>query len=315
MNPSPGNLGELIRAAGRRTGPDAATLERLRAAAHASWQARLAERRQRQRRVFAMAASVLAVVAGALLTFTLRNGASDVIVASVIDPAPGVTAQLHVGDEVLAPPAGMALARAPDGATSLRLAGGTRIRWRSPEDVELLSGRLYVDTGRSGDPRALRIAAAAVQIEHVGTQFMTERFADRVQVSVRDGQVRVSRDGQSLQLVEGETGVAAFDTGRPLTRSAVALSGPEWDWAEALAPHVVVEGRSLQAVLADLAYESGLPLRFASRDSEAAAANTLLHGPAIRLPPRAALRAVLATTQLQLIEPAGADEELLVGPR
>jgi hypothetical protein len=67
---------------------------------------------------------------------------------------------------------------------------------------------------------------------------------------------------------------------------------------ETLAPACGIEGRPLSDVLTDLSREADLQLVFGSPAIERRAHELTLHGPALDLPPRTAIDAVLATTDL-----------------
>jgi hypothetical protein len=96
-----------------------------------------------------------------------------------------------------------------------------------------------------------------------------------------------------------------------MRRSRVATSGEAWRWADELAPHALIEGRSLATVARALAYQAGLDLRFANAAAEAEAATTTLHGPALDMEPRAALQAILATTSFRVIPQPYADSVVI----
>ncbi|MGC4027880.1 MAG: FecR domain-containing protein [Steroidobacteraceae bacterium] len=313
MTPPSGKLGDLIRDAGRRQAPDAAMLERLHVSTHAAWQAQLAARRRRYR-FLATAASLLLVTAGALLLNRYRTAEPALAVARVSSEAPAAGRLLHAGEEVQAGASGLVLVRVPETGTSLRLAAGTRLRWRAAGDVELLSGQVYVDTGHGSTTPALQIEAGPVSITHVGTQFVAQHLTHGVQVLVRDGLVRMSRGSEVVQLARGEAATASFDPGMAIEQKPAASSGAEWEWVDALAPPLRVEGRDLRSVLQEMAYQAGFVIRFDEAGTETRAAVTVLHGPAIELPPPEALRAVLATAGLRVL-PASTGDEILIGPR
>jgi hypothetical protein len=136
-----------------------------------------------------------------------------------------------------------------------------------------------------------------------------------VEVHVRDGEVRVTLGTDSRRLARGEsatlraTGAGAIQTGHDAADSS-------WQWVDALAPRVSIEGRDLLTVLRTLAYQGGLELRFATADLEAAAGSTILHGPALNLPPRETMRALLGSSGLGMTDDPGNGSVLIVpGPK
>lgn len=327
MNTPQDPLAELIRAAGHRPEPSAEVMGRLRAGAHAQWQAGLRERRRR--RLFAVAAGVAVLGFGALLLSVGRFSEAPSIVArltqagdhQIVRARPDADVLdsdlLGVGDELRTPAStGITLAQLPQGTTSLRLAPATRLRWKSAERVELLAGAIYIDTShgapgaRAGDATAnpLVIEIGAARIEHIGTQFMVTRRDDRTEVRVRDGMVRVTLGDESRRLVRGEAALVPSSGEGTIETERGAASGIVWQWVDGLAPRVPIEGRDLLTVLKTLAYEAGLELRFARPGVEATARGTTLHGPSLDLPPRDAMRAVLASSDLFIADETRADD-------
>lgn len=291
MTRTSGRLAQLLRAAGRREAPDEAMMQRLRSATHSAWQAGLA-RRRRQRRL-AVAASLLLLAAAGVLLARFHDQEPAMMVARDIRGQP-----VRVGQPVVAPAGGLALVRLPGATTTLRLAAGTRIAWRSASELDLVAGSLYMDTGSTGDPLPLRLQAGPVSIAHVGTQFLARRLADAVQVSVREGRVQLDRGGQQVELVRGDAATVSFRSDAPIDRYSAPSSGARWAWVDALAPPLAIEGRNLYAVLQALAYQAGLVLRIDDPGVLARTETTVLHGPDLALPPADALQAILATTDL-----------------
>jgi hypothetical protein len=332
MNEPQDRIAELIRGAGQRPGPSADVYERLRLATHAQWQAGL--RQRRRRRLFAIAASVALLGIGAAL-FSLRvSTPTPVIVARLTQGAEhqilraqnGADALdselLGVGDELRTSDSqGITLTQLPNGTTSLRLDAGTRVRWKSADRIELLAGAIYVDTSHGApgasltpparDPLVLEIGDA--RIEHIGTQFMAMRHGNEVEVRVRDGQVRITLGSDSRRLARGEV-ASLRTTGGPIETGRDTATDPSWQWADALAPRVSIEGRDLLTVLRTLAYQGGLELRFATPAVESAAGGTILHGPALNLSPRETMRALLISSGLGMSEDAGDGGSVLIIP-
>jgi hypothetical protein len=308
----------------------------MRAQVHGEWQAMLARRRRRQ--FLAVAASVLLAV-GITVPMLLRGpGAAPVAVAQLQGTATdlGITRgtraarrfaadRFAAGDELSTGAQAIALTRTDDPRGVLRLAAGSRLRWTDSTHVELLQGRLYVDTGATRPtidagttagvtrPASLVVQAGQARIEHVGTQFLAERTGSGGTVIVREGRVRIDLSGTHAELGRGET--ASFsDRGAGLERTRAAADEDTWGWAEALAPHLALEGRDLRVVLAELAYERGQSLRFARPEVEAQVSQTVLHGPPLQLAPAEAMRTLLATAGFSAT-PAEGGSELVIDQR
>jgi ferric-dicitrate binding protein FerR (iron transport regulator) len=204
---------------------------------------------------------------------------------------------MATGDVLDAGPGAVALRLEDEGLAALRVDAHSRLRWRGAHEFELLAGRVYVDSGASADSaaRALEIVVGEARVRHVGTQYLTAREGNTARVLVREGRVRIDLDGGGAELGRGEA--AAFATTGGAIRSGTAnLRGTDWSWAEALAPRLLLEGRDLRGVLVELARETGRPLQFATQEAERQASETILHGPALDVPPGEALRTLLATS-------------------
>jgi ferric-dicitrate binding protein FerR (iron transport regulator) len=302
MNEPRDEIADLVRAAGRRPELSPEAFQRMRAATHAQWQVEL--RSRRRRRVLAIAAGVAALGLVAILFSLIEIPGKPALVAHVAETADHQF--LDAGDEFHAPAArGVTLTRLPDTSTSLRLAANTHLRWQSTGQVELLAGAIYVDSRRAapgvappaGEP--LVIVAGNARIEHLGTQFMVVRRDQDVQVSVRDGLVLVTLGNESRSLERGETATLLVATGT-IRPGRMDGSNSDWEWVEALAPSLAIEGRDLLSVLKALAHECGVEIRFANPGVEAMARATTLHGPALDLPPREAMRALLTSSGLRM---------------
>jgi hypothetical protein len=160
------------------------------------------------------------------------------------------------------------------------------------------------------------IVAGDARIEHIGTQFMAQRRGGEVEVFVRDGLVSVTLGSESRRLSRGQSGLLGDRQPGTIETRRVDAAGQAWDWADSLAPRLSIEGRDLLGVLRALAYQSGLELSFSDAGVEARAKGTTLHGPALDLPPRQAMRALLATSGLQIApDRTGTADSVLIESR
>ena len=308
MNEPRDQIADLVRTAGRRPDLSPEAFQRMRAATHAQWQTELRSRKRQRFLAFAAGIAVLGLVA---LFSLMKAPGKPAVVAHVAETADHQF--LDAGDEFRSPASrGVTLTRLPDASTSLRLAAGTHLRWKSAGQVELLAGAIYVDT-RHGSPgvappasEPLVIVAGSARIEHLGTQFMVVRRDPDVQVSVRDGLVLVTLGSESRSLERGETATLPVVETGTIQSGRMDGSGADWQWVDVLAPSLAIEGRDLLSVLKALAYEGGIEIRFANPGIEAMARTTTLHGPALDLPPREAMRALLTSSGLRMSESTGA---------
>jgi ferric-dicitrate binding protein FerR (iron transport regulator) len=201
--------------------------------------------------------------------------------------------ELFQGDAVHSGAAG-AIVQRVDGS-ELRLARDSNVLFVSSTELRLQSGQLFVDTHPETGTKALRVLTAFGSVEHLGTQFLVSTDSAQMTVAVRNGQValRYARH-EPVQLRDGQA--ANLDSHGSLHRSDLTAFDDIWGWADSLAAPLVIEGRSLFAVLSHIAQRSGLELKFANAEAETGAQQLTLHGAPLNLPPRAALDAVLATS-------------------
>ncbi|MEP7311269.1 MAG: FecR family protein [Pseudomonadota bacterium] len=333
------DIGQLLRTAGRGPEPSRDATARIYQDVREQWQTQVS--RRRRNRFAAMAAClVLATVGTASLGWFSTQHMPTQVAARITRGVEGIVIKRHalalrtefdpelvaVGDTLsTGSRTGALLAQLPQGTTTLRLDRHTTLQWQAANRLRLLTGSVYVDTGKHGTaslastPPAepLRIEAAGALIEHVGTQFLATVEPDRVVVGVRDGLVTVSMGLDSATFRRGE--MATITTARrnsaanPIQRGRVAPAGELWHWADELAPHLAIEGQNLESALQTLAYQAGLHVSFASDAAEASARAIILHGPALDMPPAAALRALLATTSFRTLptEPQKADQMVI----
>lgn len=305
----------LLRRAGRRPQPSAEAAARIRAQVHAEWAAGVAQRKRQ--RWMALAASVGVLALAGVLALGLRGHGAPDLVAQVAATDRGVA----VGERIeAAADRGLVLhTGAPgDPGAEVRLAAGSALRFEAAGQVRLLAGSLYVDTHQSGgsDHARLVVLADRASIEHIGTQFQVRRADGTVDVAVRSGSVKVTAAAASATLQRGELGRLHEDAqgGQSIERLLVSASGEPWAWVDGLSPPLAIDGLSLYDALSQLAREAGLDLKLASPEVELAAHQTVLHGPALDLPPAAALQAVLVTTSLAA-EPGPDSSTLLIQAR
>lgn len=307
-------LEEILRRAGPRPRPSETARLQAYESLHAQWQASVRQRRRRWTPYLAFAATLLIAGLVNVQWFAapstaevrqlevLRANGSRVFhndrqysVAAIVDRS--IT--LAAGDE---------LATAGDTRTaldwdrgSLRLNEATRIRLEDAETLTLLHGAIYFDSVPSSniDERAtIRIATDLGTISHSGTQFQVSYSGAALEVSVREGEVRVAGDRVDVTLVRGE-GMRLSPDGR-FERRLVNTYDAGWQWATDIAPERDIEGRTTAEVLNWVARETGREIRFAS-DAARALAESEPRGIA-SLAPMAALRTIPYMTSLQYRE-------------
>jgi ferric-dicitrate binding protein FerR (iron transport regulator) len=178
---------------------------------------------------------------------------------------------------------------------SIRLAERTKLRLTSAGEINMLVGRIYVDTDEADSAGSLHISTPAGRVRHIGTRYMTAVSANGTSVSVREGQVLLDKQGVETLANGGDQ--LKVDALGILVVQAVPTYGALWQWTEELAPIFQSDGRSMADFLDWVAHESGRAVEFASPAAEQLAGETLLRGQ-VDMEPMHALALILQTSDL-----------------
>ena len=297
---------------GLQTEPlSAQAMQRIRSATEAEWRSSNAVVRQpRHWRRYASAAAVVLLLAGSWLLLPRHSDVQGMVLGRLEradypgvverhkwsqDRAVASGALLRSGQVILA--RGGARIALPAGG-SVRVAPGTGIEVLSDQLLKVVDGSVYVDIppASSGQVR-FAVQTAAGTFTHLGTQFQVAVQGGQTRVRVREGQVRwhsaagdvISVAGSQL-LIDVE-GVAKSD--------AMAVTGANWSWAEALAAPFDIENQSLADFLRYIGRETGRKVVYSDQQVEHRAASTILHGSIQEFTAVEALSAVMATTSLR----------------
>jgi ferric-dicitrate binding protein FerR (iron transport regulator) len=302
----PDAVESLLGLASPRPSPPAEDEHAIRHAVHTEWRSVVGKRQSSRRYWYAGLAAML-VVAVSLLT-QLPGENPPVVDVARVSRQLGDVYLLGEGSKLIAAPeldtvrqgqvlqtgtaAGLNLEWGTSG--SLRMDEETRVRLVSENAVFLERGRLYFDAPPKSPAPALRIEAAAGTVRHIGTQYIAEARGDKLVVSVREGQVRIDGLRHSVQAGEGKR-VALRGLAEPVVTD-VRTYGRLWEWSEALAGHVDMDGASIAEFLDWVARETGYRVRYVDERAREAATETLRG--AVHADPRTELRLRLATTDL-----------------
>jgi len=303
----------LIRVAGRRRPVPPERAMRVRAVVHAEWrQAIRMDRRQRVtlRLAWSFAAAATIIVGVTLGAWRLGVGPwAPVLPAALVETVVASVrlvdadrALLETGEPLLP---GSLIETGADGRLAIRLASGhsvrldtdTRLRLRSGSALDLDRGAVYVDSGvPDGAQRSIAIRTPLGVARDIGTQFEV-RFGDEsMVVRVREGEVELDRSGRAETASAGTE--LQLDASGELRRRAVALHGPEWDWAVRIAPAFDLDGRSLAEFLGWASRETGMTVVYLDASTAQKARDIALSGSVEGLTPEEALAAVLPTCGL-----------------
>jgi ferric-dicitrate binding protein FerR (iron transport regulator) len=194
---------------------------------------------------------------------------------------------------------------------SLRLDQSTRLSFDGTDQVTLLAGSVYVDSGGINASSPLRIRTPAGEVSHIGTQFQVFVDEDVTRVRVREGRVLLeSRGGEQRQdLATGDALEVRGD--QYVLEHGLPSFGADWAWAAALAPALEIENRPLSEFLAWLVREQGWRLHYESERLQEQAGQIRLHGSLEGLDAAAMLERVSLVTAVRLEVRQGV---LWVGP-
>jgi ferric-dicitrate binding protein FerR (iron transport regulator) len=299
--------------------PSAEGMERAREAAHESWSRMLKSREsapsnaRRNLLGFALAAGIAAV--GMLLWMQRPLPAPPELVARVAtlvgdarlresgeETAARLALPIHAGATLATGDGRIALTFGD--SLSLRVDRQTRVRFDSREQVTLLAGALYVDSGGINAVPALRIETPAGDVRHVGTQYQVRVEGNLTLVRVREGRVLLSRASGA------PTDIAAGDELRvtgPDVRWQRGLPsfGEEWEWSAAIAPALEIENRPLAEFVAWVSREHGWQVRYVDEAMQSRAVDIRLHGSLDPLDSAAMLERVALVTGVPLAQRDG----------
>jgi ferric-dicitrate binding protein FerR (iron transport regulator) len=298
-------LAALLRRAGRRRAPPEEIAARIYERTHAVWREQL-EAGKRRRWMVGLAAGAAVIVVG--LGAMLHAIPAPAVQVATIDEVSGgarieragsqhaalAGSPLLVGDVVQTGSTAAVTVRRGDGL-KLRLGTESRLTWQEVSKLKLDAGMLYVDSGHHAlASKPLRIATAAGQIEHLGTQYLVAVHDGASTVAVRDGRVRITPTaGAAADIAAGQA--ARFSDGAGIEQLG-AEAGIDWAWVDAFDKRIVIESRSLSDVLDELARSDDMHVVYSDAAVEQQARVVQLHGDNLQLAPREAIQAVVATT-------------------
>jgi hypothetical protein len=195
------------------------------------------------------------------------------------------TYTLLVGDTLVSSgDGGVALTLAHD--VSLRIDGGTQLKFDSTSQASLDRGRIYVDSGVSSSSAdaAATVSPGAVfdiatpfgTVTHLGTQYELVVDSSALTLRVREGSVAIGHGAARLVGTSGEQLTLRYSGAAE--RANIATDGASWSWAENLAAVPHEDRYAAFMLLTWIARETGRHLQFANASVEARARSTMLHG-------------------------------------
>jgi hypothetical protein len=304
-------LANLVRVAGRREAPSVQAYERALTAATEAWQAKT--RRRRWRTAVILAASIAVLALGSVIALRSPDlpapGAEQIArIAHVMgavrvrtDPARDWT-EIHEGTGSLPTSTTIRTDAASKlalqiGEVSVRIASNAELVLDSRSQLRLVRGKIYVDTGKDSAPGRMSVITPAGAVSDVGTQFEVQYDPAGYHVRIREGEVLLRHDERRQRGYAGEQ--LSIDASGAIRRTPIAADDPAWHWVQALASAPDVDNQPLALLVAWVARETGVKVRYATPAVERRAMTTILHGSIRNLEPLEALAVMLATTDLQ----------------
>lgn len=301
--PREDSIARLISLAGPRPAIPEDVQARVHDAVRAEWrQATARPRAPRWVLPFAMAASLVlaAILVGRFVGSDAEPVATIVLAQGVAQESGATLAPgdpVFAGDTLTTGVRGAALAF-PNGM-SLRLAGHTTATLEAVDEISIVAGRLYADTGfLQREERLLTVHTPLGSASDRGTQFAVRYEDGAMSVAVRKGSVDVAARRASWTAEAGQR--LTLQPGRAAEFDEIAAHDPFWDWAASLAPVFDIDRRSVFDFLSWAARETGRELVFASDSVRLAAMGSTLSGSISGLTPSEAIDAVLPTTRFEV---------------
>jgi ferric-dicitrate binding protein FerR (iron transport regulator) len=302
-------LENIFLLAGRRKPVDQARADLIEQKTRVRWQKMLARRRNEQRRrrfAFIGGSVTVAVSAVFAIMFMSRLAVEAPVVATVVNVigAPEIAGRGDAmtalmtdtnirGGSVLETELNEGVGMTLASGHVLRLAEKTRVRIEA-HSVVLDAGAIYLDSGGDGRVDPIEVRSRFASLHEFGTQYMVRLTDASLDISVREGAVRVAQGSTSITAFAGEM-LRLDEAGRTL-KIPVAHYGEPWAWVTQLASMPVIEGLSLSEFLVWLTREQGWQLEFATPELAVKASNIELHGSVAGLDGRQGLAAVMAST-------------------
>lgn len=320
------SLAQLLKLSGERGMPTPRATAQAKAAAFEAWESSLQVQHSRDRRttILAWAAAISLVVIGALAWLSHSEQVSstllDVQVATTWGDVSRVDASGHTlpltanatdianGTRLHTREGRVALTLGD--SLSLRMNVNSEVRFDAQEQLTLLSGEIYVDSGGLSTGSDLRIVTPAGEVRHQGTQYLISVGPDATRILVREGRVQLNRSSDRTHVVAGER--IDIDESGSIARRSESTFGESWEWVSTIVPAIDLDNRPLTEFLAWMSREHGWQLRYASPDDERAVHSIRLHGFAQGKSTRETLQRVSMITGLSMEVEAGV---LIVGDR
>lgn len=181
---------------------------------------------------------------------------------------------------------------------NLRLSHHTQLIINKNNEFTLAFGRIYFESAISSRNKyPIIIHTIYGDIEDIGTQFQVSADSKQIQMSVREGSIKLTTDKGNHQLPQGHQLIRLADGSS--TKSKISATDKQWQWVNDAAPKFNLEGKSMLKFLLWVTREHGLTLKFADTHIEKLAQLTILHGDIDGLDLTQVLDAVFSITEFR----------------
>ncbi len=276
------DIRRLLEAAGPRRQPSDEMRARVHAAVLDEWQTTVTKTNQERwnwrqmpktRTLLTLAAAVIVSVA-TLLTWqgTQRQGP----VLANVQYASGAYAisGTDVAAEERSLGQGAIVSTHVDSRLMLSLAAGSKIRLdqssqiliHDADTVELMAGRIYIDSALQDQ---LRILTPTATVTDIGTLFEVSLQPSGLAVALREGQINITTPAQTIDVSantnHGELIELASGT---VSRTPLSTTDEHWRWTQQARPPMQLLDVSVYEYLMWVARDTGRTLKFVSRSAE-----------------------------------------------
>ena len=186
---------------------------------------------------------------------------------------------------------------------SIRLDENSEIALISVSEIELLAGRVYVDTGQSaqvGTPFVIKTFVGVIQ--HLGTQYLAGISDNTVTLAVREGQVSLNAVDSEVTVNKGE--LANIGPAGKMEVTHIEIYGAMWEWANQVTPELKLDGLSVFDFVHWAGRETGREVQFSDAAIQKLAMQTRLRG-SVNLAPDLALELILETSDIEALTSEG----------
>ena len=307
-HPEQDSVAALLRTVGKRSAPPLEDYERILGASRVAWQ-RAVRLHARRRWSYALAAGItLVALSFGVLSFLDRAAPPMLAGTLTIATGPvfsgrtaaedwkwlaGTDVPLMSGTRLRTDSSGRAALRLVSGS-ALRIAGASELILGRDARIELLDGRIYLDT--QGVSQGVEIVTHFGTLRDIGTQFEVLATDTSLRVRTREGAVTLTRGQSDTVLQCGVSEELRVDMNGRVERGRIAAFDPEWAWVETLAEAPRGPELTLRRFLDWVARETGRQLRYDSPETEARVNQVVLHGTTPNRAPVQAMEIALATT-------------------